>query len=119
MYCARIGGLVKPGGLRIEDVEKIEDRRSRIASPVRSSILDLRSAICQLRLLPFGLALPLAGVDLAPLPFAALPPGAAEGLPVGSFTLAGPVVVGAGAAKLVVSAGFAGIGTELMVGSPE
>jgi hypothetical protein len=102
--------------LRIEDIEKIEDRRSRIASPVRSSILDLLSAICQLRLLPFGLALPLAGADLAPLPFVALPPGAAEGLPVGNFTLAGPVG-GAGAFKLLASAGFAGIGTELTVGS--
>src|SRR5215813_3673115 len=85
-------------------------------SPIRAFLL--QSAIRHLRFLVFGLALPLAGADLAPLPFAgAFPPGATPGLAACSLTLGDPGAGAAGAFKLLSSSGFAGTGTGVMVGS--
>src|SRR5262252_1664152 len=88
----------------------ILDPPSSILHP-RSSILHPPSSILHPRLLLFGLGLPLAGAFAG-----ALAPGAAAGLPAGSLTSVGPVFRSR-AFKLLASAGFAGIGTELMVGS--
>jgi hypothetical protein len=116
------GAPIKDRGWRIENHlarnDPIFDHQfPSLIFDLLSSILDPQSSILHLRFLLFGLGLPLAGADLAPLPFAgAFPPGAAAGLPAGSLTSEGPVFRSR-AFKLLESAGFAGIGTELTVGS--
>src|SRR6266511_1331507 len=95
----------------------IFDFLSSILDP-HFSILNPRFSILHLRFLLFGLVLPFAGADLAPLLFAgALPPVVTPGLVACSLTLAEPGVGAAGVSKLLGSSGFAGTGTGAMVGS--